>query len=75
MKLHSGAAKYTILTLLGVLLYKFAAEYALQTRGYFAVGGEVFILFLPVFYYIISKSVKDAIEEAKHDWNSWSDED
>lgn len=74
MKQHSkldAVLKYVLLTLLGVLLYKAAAEYALQTRGYFAVGGEVFILFLPVFYYGISKSVK----EAKHDWHNWSDDD
>lgn len=63
--------KYVLLTLLGFVLYARAAEYAEQWRGYFAVGGEVFILFLPLFYYIISKSIK----EAKHDWDNWRDED
>lgn len=32
--------KYAVLTLLGVWLYRLGADYALQQRGYFAVGGE-----------------------------------
>lgn len=78
MKVHSkfvGVIKYAILTLLGVILYKAAADYALQIRGYCAVGGEVFILSLPLLYYAVSKSVKDTVEESKHDWNNWSDDD
>lgn len=49
--------------------------WTLQARGYFAVGGEAFLLFLPVFYYIISESIKDFIREVKHDWHNWSDDD
>lgn len=79
MKPHNCKAgavvKYTILSLLGLLLYSYAAEYASRWRGYFAVGGEFFILFLPLFYYIISKSVRDTIEEGKNDWDNWHDDD
>lgn len=72
----SGATmKYLLLSLLGILLYRIAAEWTLQARGYFAVGGEAFLLFLPVFYYIISESIKDFIREVKHDWHNWSDDD
>lgn len=67
--------KYTVLSLLGLLLYSYAAEYVSHWRGYFAVGGEFFILFLPLFYHIISKSVRDTIEEVKNDWDNWCDDD
>ena len=48
------AIKYAILTVLGIIGYQMAAAYAYEVRGYKAVGGEVFTLFLPVFYYLIS---------------------
>lgn len=44
-------AKYAALTVAGVLLFRAGAAYALTERGYKAIGGEVFALFLPVFYY------------------------
>ncbi len=59
--------KYVMLTLVSLVLYGFAAEYALRERGYSAVGGEVIILFLPLFYYLVSKFVKEFIEEVKND--------
>lgn len=34
-------------------------------RGYRAVGGEAFALFLPVFYYIISHTVGDIAADMK----------
>ena len=43
--------KYLALTLLGFLLFKMAAKQARFDRGYAAIGGEAFFLFLPVFYY------------------------
>lgn len=58
-------AKYAILTLLGVWLYRLGAEYAMQQRGYFAVGGEVFALLLPYFYWAVTRMVKDAIADLK----------
>lgn len=51
--------KYGLLTLAGIWLYRCGAEYAFQQRGYFAVGGEVFALLLPFFYWTISCVVRD----------------
>lgn len=55
--------KYTFLTVCGVLLYRVAAAYALMERGYYAVGGEVFALFLPVLFYIGSVMWRDMRRE------------
>ena len=46
--------KYAALTIAGIMLFREGAARALAYRGYFAVGGEVFALFLPVFYYCLS---------------------
>ena len=51
--------KYLALTILGFILFKMAAVQARLDRGYSAIGGEVMFLFLPVFYYLISKTVRD----------------
>ena len=42
--------KYAVLTLIGILLFQIGAAQALAFRGYHAIGGEVFFLFIPVFY-------------------------
>lgn len=57
--------KYILLTGGGVLLYILAAKYALAERGYFAVGGEVFFLLLPVFYYIVATVIRDYLRDIK----------
>ncbi len=51
--------KYLALTILGFILFKMAAVQARLDRGYSAIGGGVMFLFLPVFYYLISKTVRD----------------
>lgn len=51
--------KYAALTIAGIMLFREGAARALAYRGYFAVGGEVFALFLPVFYYCLSRTVRD----------------
>ena len=58
-------AKYILLTGGGVLLYIMAAKYALTERGYFAVGGEVFFLLLPVLYYVATTVIHDYIRDIK----------
>ena len=45
--------RYAALTIAGIMLFREGAARALAYRGYFAVGGEVFALFLPVFYYCL----------------------
>ena len=58
-------AKYAVLTVAGVVLFRAGAAYALTERGYRAIGGEIFALFLPAFYYVISATVRDWFKEIK----------
>lgn len=44
----AAIAKYAALTLAGILLFRTEQAQALAERGYEALGGEVFALFLPV---------------------------
>ena len=41
------------------------AAYALQERGYYAVGGEALALLLPVLYYVTATTVRDVIREVE----------
>lgn len=59
------AAKYAALTVAGILLFRAGQASALAERGYAAIGCEVFALFLPVMYYLISRTVRDAISAAQ----------
>lgn len=59
-------AKYAALTVAGIVLFRAGAAYGLKERGYSAVGGEVFALLLPVFWYAAEKLVRDFIEDAKN---------
>lgn len=61
-------AKYAALTVAGVLLFRAGAAYALTERGYKAIGGEVFALFLPVFFYIASVTVRDWFRDIKQEF-------
>lgn len=63
-------AKYAALMVLGILLYRIGAARALVERGYSAIGGEVFALFIPVFYWLFSRMIRDFIEDVK----KWEDE-
>lgn len=58
-------AWYAFLTVAGVLLYKLGAAYAMQERGYFAVGGEALALLLPVVYYCAAATVRDIVRDLK----------
>ena len=60
-------AWYVFLTVAGVLLYKLGAAYALRERGYYAVGGEVLALLLPVLYYVAKAMVRDIIKDGGED--------
>ncbi len=55
-------AKYAVLTVSGVLLFRATATYALAERGYQAVGGEAAFLLLPVVYYLVSSLIGDFIK-------------
>ena len=62
-----AVAWYVFLTAAGVLLYKLGAAYAMRERGYFAVGGEVLALLLPVLYYVAKAMVRDIIKDGGED--------
>lgn len=59
--------KYIALTALGVILFHAGQAQALCERGYQAIGGEVFALFLPVFYYLISRTVRDTVNDMQRE--------
>lgn len=59
-------AKYAALTLVGIILFRAGAAYALTERGYSAVGGEAFALFLPVFYALFSGVGRGYIKDTKN---------
>jgi formate hydrogenlyase subunit 3/multisubunit Na+/H+ antiporter MnhD subunit len=56
-------AKYAALTVAGIVLFRIGTVYAYRQRGYTAVGGEVFALFLPAIYYAVSRTIKDFIAD------------
>ena len=60
-------AWYAFLAVAGVLLHKLGAAYALREREYFAVGGEVLALLLPVLYYVAKAMVRDIIKDGGED--------
>ena len=59
-------AKYAALTLAGIVLFRAGAAYALTERGYSAVGGEAFALFLPVFYALLSGVGRGYVKDTKN---------
>lgn len=64
------AAKYAALTLVGILLFRAGQARALAERGYEALGGEVFALFLPVLCWMVVRVARDIlnIKEGKGTW-------
>lgn len=65
--------KYAVLTAVGILLFRVGAAIALAERGYSAIGGEVFALFIPVFYWIFAKMIRDFIEDLKKERENRND--
>lgn len=66
----AAVAKYAVLTLIGILLFRTGQARALAERGYEALGGEVFALFLPVLYWMVTRVARDIlnIKEGKGTW-------
>lgn len=56
---------YAMLTVAGILLFRAGAAYAYAERGYRAVGGEVFALFLPALFYFISQAISTFATDMK----------
>ena len=58
----AAVAKYAALTLVGFLLFRAGQARALAGRGYEALGGEVFALFLPVLYWMVTRVIRDTLD-------------
>lgn len=54
--------KYAALTLIGFLLFRAGQAHALAERGYEALGGEAFALFLPVIYWVVGRVMQDTLD-------------
>ena len=63
-RLILSVAKYSGLTLAGIILFR--AGYVLTVRGYSAVGGEAFALFLPAFYALLSGVGRGYVKDTKN---------
>lgn len=62
--------KYVVLTVCGIILFHAGSVLAYAERGYKALGGEMFLLLLPLFYYLVSTmyhDVKKMIKEIKEE--------
>ena len=59
-------AKYAVLTLAGIILFRAGAAYGLKERGYSATGGEAFAIFLPVFYALLSGVGRGYVKDTKN---------
>lgn len=57
-----AVAKYAALTLAGFLLFRAGQACALAERGYEALGGEAFALFLPVLYWMVTRVIRDTLD-------------
>ena len=57
--------KYAAMTIAGIMLFRESAARALAYRGDFAVGGEVFALFLPLFFNCLSRTFRDLTTDIK----------
>lgn len=58
----AAVVKYAALTFAGFLLFRAGQAHAFAERGYEALGGEVFALFLPVFYWMVSRTARDMMD-------------
>lgn len=54
---------YAMLAGIGVALFQWGHAYATRERGYIAIGGELFFLFLPLFAWLFWRTVKDTIRD------------
>ena len=70
-----NVAKYTALTVAGILLFRAGADYALAERGYKAIGGEVFALFLPVLFYVFTTTIREWFKDIKQDFQKEDNDD
>jgi hypothetical protein len=55
---NKNVIKYTAIALVGINLSGIAHLVASKSRGYYATGGEICFVFIPLLWWIIEKTVK-----------------
>lgn len=65
--------KWTGITVISILLFMAGCRQAFNQRGYYAIGGEIFLLLLPIMYYIIGQIALDLIKEIKNAYEGEED--
>ena len=60
-----AVAWYVFLLAAGIALYRAGAVWALEQRGYYAVGGEALMILLPVVFFVTWTTVRDTIRDLK----------
>lgn len=62
--------KYTVLSVCGIILFHVGSVFAYAERGYKDIGGEMFLLLLPLFYYMVSctyREIKQTLKQIKEE--------
>ena len=57
--------KYAIITMCGLIIFTLANDSANAERISSSVGGEAVFVLLPVLWWVVERSIKDAAAEAK----------
>jgi hypothetical protein len=65
MNLRKKLFTYVIRQAIGILLFLTAHAYATAERGYEALGGELFLLGLPIFIWLFGHCVNDLRTELR----------
>lgn len=64
----ANAAKYVLLAVAGIALFERARPFAFEQRGYEAIGGEVFLLALPLVWFGIESMIRGMVTMARELW-------
>lgn len=57
--------KYAIITMCGLILFMLANDAANAERISNSVGGEAVLVLLPVLWWVIERTIKDSVAEAR----------
>lgn len=57
--------KYAIITVCGLILFTLANDSANAGRVRDSVGGEAIFVFLPILWWVVERTIKDSVAEAK----------
>lgn len=66
-ELKEWLLKWGTSSICGILLFKWGQAIAYTNCGYRAIGGEVFLLFIPIYLKLIEVCTRDLLEDMKRD--------